>query len=280
MSNVITVARAKHWSEEKKVVFADCRFDLSDPDKGQQKYDEGHLPGAVYFDLEKSLSGEIKQHGGRHPLPELESFKETLANAGIDRETFVIAYDQNRSVMAARMLWLLKYVGHGKVYLLDGGIDAWTKAGLPLEKEAPRLERAASYPIELQHDMACGEAYVRARQDEENTVLVDSRSFERYAGWKEPIDIKSGHIPGAVQYDWVDVYKEDGTWKSKAELQQHFQELSDHKEIIVYCGSGVTAASNVIGLWEAGMDQVKLYVGSFSDWISYQENEVATIDKQ
>lgn len=279
MSNVITVAQAKQWSEEKKVVFADCRFDLSDPDKGQQKYDEGHLPGAVYFDLEKSLSGEIKQHGGRHPLPELESFKETLANAGIDRETFVIAYDQNRSVMAARMLWLLKYVGHGKVYLLDGGMDAWTKAGLPLEKEAPRLERASSYPIELQHDMACGEAYVRARQDEENTVLVDSRSFERYAGWKEPIDTKSGHIPGAVQYDWVDVYKEDGTWKSKAELQQHFQELSDHKEIIVYCGSGVTAASNVIGLWEAGMEQVKLYVGSFSDWISYQENEVATIDK-
>ncbi|MFG6114579.1 sulfurtransferase [Halobacillus sp. MO56] len=280
MSNVITVAQAKQWSEEKKVVFADCRFDLSDPDKGQRMYDEGHLPGAVYFDLEKSLSGEIKQHGGRHPLPELESFQETLANAGIDRETLVIAYDQNRSVMAARMLWLLKYVGHGEVYLLDGGMDAWTNAGLPLEKEAPRLERTASYPIELQPDMACGEAYVRARQEEKDTALVDSRSFERYAGWKEPIDIKSGHIPGAVQYDWVDVYKKDGTWKSKAELQQHFQELSDQKEIIVYCGSGVTAASNVIGLWEAGMDQVKLYVGSFSDWISYQENEVATVDKQ
>lgn len=280
MSNVITVAQAKQWSEEKKVVFADCRFDLSDPDKGQRMYDEGHLPGAVYFDLEKSLSGEIKQHGGRHPLPELESFQETLANAGIDRETFVIAYDQNRSVMAARMLWLLKYVGHEEVYLLDGGMDAWTNAGLPLEKEAPRLERTTSYPIELQPDMACGEAYVRTRQEEKNTALVDSRSFERYAGWKEPIDIKSGHIPGAVQYDWVDVYKKDGTWKSKAELQQHFQELSDQKEIIVYCGSGVTAASNVIGLWEAGMDQVKLYVGSFSDWISYQENEVATVDKQ
>lgn len=280
MSNVITVAQAKQWSEDKKVVLADCRFDLSDPDKGQRMYDEGHLPGAVYFDLEKSLSGEIKQHGGRHPLPELESFQETLASAGIDRETFVIAYDQNRSVMAARMLWLLKYVGHEEVYLLDGGMDAWTAADLPLEKEAPRLERTASYPIELQPDMACGEAYVRARQDEKNSALVDSRSFERYAGWKEPIDIRAGHIPGAVQYDWVDVYKKDGTWKSKAELQQHFQKLSDQKEIIVYCGSGVTAASNVIALWEAGMEQVKLYVGSFSDWISYQENKVVTVDKQ
>ncbi|WP_028782985.1 sulfurtransferase [Thalassobacillus devorans] len=280
MSNIISVAQAEQLAKENKVVFADCRFDLRDPDEGLRKYNEGHLPGAVYFDLEKSLSGKIKKHGGRHPLPEIDSFETTIADAGIDRDTVVIAYDQNRSVMAARMLWLMKFVGHEKVYLLDGGMEAWTNAGFPIITEVPQVHQAPGFSIQLQHNMACGEAYVRSRQDETNTVLVDSRSFERYAGWKEPIDTKSGHIPGAVQYDWADVYKKDGTWKSQAELQNHFQELSEQEEIIVYCGSGVTAASNVIGLWEAGLEQVKLYVGSFSDWISYPENEVSVVDKR
>ncbi|GGC87702.1 thiosulfate sulfurtransferase [Thalassobacillus devorans] len=279
MSNIIAVEKAKEWSETNKVVFADCRFDLNNPEQGWHKYKQEHIPEAVYFDLEKDLSGETKTHGGRHPLPDINSLQKKLAERGIDKDTIVIAYDQNRSVMAARMLWLMKFCGYERVYILNGGLDAWKIAGYPVDANSATAEPVIEGTIHPRHDMACGESYVRTKTDEGDTIVIDSRSYARYAGWEEPIDKKKGHIPGALQYDWSGVYKEDGLWKTKEELKEHFRNLENKKEIIVYCGSGVTAASNVIGLWEAGFVNVKLYVGSFSDWISYQGNEVATISK-
>lgn len=181
--------------------------------------------------------------------------------------------------MSARMLWLLKFCGYERVFILNGGLDAWKKAGFPVDDKPDNLKQAVEHTIEPRHEMACGESYVRMKKDQENTALIDSRSYERYAGFEEPIDKKKGHIPGALQYDWIDVYKEDGLWKTAEELRKHFKDLGSKQEIIVYCGSGVTASSNVIGLWEAGFSNVKLYVGSFSDWITYEENEVATISK-
>ncbi|MBM7552518.1 sulfurtransferase [Thalassobacillus pellis] len=278
MSNIISVTKAKELSDQKDVVFVDCRFDLADKEAGRESYLKEHLPEAVYFDLEKHLSGPVITHGGRHPLPELGYFQNVLAEAGISQHKIVIAYDQNKSAMSARLLWMLKFCGLDMAYILDGGLDAWKEAGYPTQPGETTPKKEVLPEFNIHHEMACGAAYVKRKSGEGKAVLVDSRNYKRFSGQEEPIDVKSGHIPGAIQFEWMNVYRENGTWKSKAELTALYADISSSNEVIVYCGSGVTAASNVIGLWEAGFLNVKLYVGSFSDWISYPDNEVAVSD--
>lgn len=251
----------------------DCRFTLGSPEAGKRAYDEDHIPGAVYFDLEKDMSGEKKKHGGRHPLPKMEDFVQKLGQAGISEKTKVVAYDDQGGAMASRLWWLLKYLDHDQVFVLNDTYSAWKSKGYPVTSEVvqPTPER---YAANVQKDMVVDIEWVKANKDLEEVVLIDSREAKRFKGLEEHADPVAGHIPGAKNYFWKGVLNDEGTWKERESLKQQFKELDPSKEIVVYCGSGVTACPNILGLKEAGYPNVKLYPGSWSDWCSYPENPV------
>lgn len=250
----------------------DCRFDLGNQNKGLDEYLQDHIPGALYFDLNKDLSGRVELHGGRHPLPDLAELQDKLSAAGIDKDTTVVAYDEMGSPYAARLLWLLHYLGHEKVYILNGGYKKWVSESLPISSDIPTYERKEFLPSK-KHELLAEMAEVKEKLHKfKSTMIIDSRDYSRYQGIEEPIDRIGGHIPSAKNFFWKNVLDENGMWKDIEELQENFNSLPKEKEMIVYCGSGVTACPNFIALKEAGYPNVKLYVGSWSDWISYKEN--------
>lgn len=273
MSTFVTSEWLKEKKQEENVVIIDVRFQLQDPDAGRKAYLEGHIPGAVYLDLKKDLSGTPEKHGGSHPLPDIDAFSAKLGSIGISNDTTVVIYDARNDMFAARLWWLLHYVGHDQVYLLDGGLKAWLAAGNELTEEAPRLEAKEFRPHVRTEETVHME---EVKERDEHTVLIDSRSNDRYRGETEPMYKKAGHIPGAVNFFWKDVLRENGAWKNAEELGEHFKELPKDEKIIVSCGSGVSACPNVLALKKAGFTNVKLYPGSYSDWISYEENTTET----
>lgn len=274
MNNIIV----KEWLlkniNDPYVRIVDCSFSLADPKKGRQEYEKNHIPGACYFDLEKDLSGEVSEHGGRHPLPNIEKFIHKLEQAGIDENTTVISYDQGEGAFAARFWWLLQYLGHDKVYVLDGGLKGWNKGNYPITSEVPTFNKATFKPKIHTYLLASMEEVRTASGGQDyKTILIDSREEKRYLGLEEPIDKKAGRIPGAINKPWFEGL-DSGYYKQAEDQKQRFTDINPEKEIIVYCGSGVTAAPNFLALKTAGFEKVKLYLGSFSDWISYQENKI------
>lgn len=258
-----------------RMVIVDVSFHLSKPEEGRKAYLKGHLPGAVYVDLERDLSGDTGTHGGRHPLPAPETIAKMLGDIGIDHKTAVVVYDDNGGMFAARFWWQLRYLGHTSVYVLDGGLSNWVKEGHDITSEVPKPVPRKFVP-KPQEDELLDAKQVRERIGRPGSTLIDAREKARYAGESEPLDHKAGHIPGAKNYFWKGNLREDGKWKSHEKLKQHYASLNPKSEIVVYCGSGVSACPNVLGLKEAGFKNVKLYAGSWSDWISYADNPVAT----
>ncbi|MEG4025631.1 MULTISPECIES: sulfurtransferase [unclassified Microcoleus] len=257
-------------TDNPQVVIIDCRFSLADPELGQKQYQESHVPGAFYLDLNRDLASSVGKHGGRHPLPNIEELAEKLSAFGINSaENLVVAYDDSRLAFAARLWWLLRYMGHSKVALLDGGFSGWQAAGYPVTNILPDPHEG-NFVAHLQQDLAVDIEAVKERKDLPGKVLVDSRESERYEGLREPIDPIAGHIPGAVNYPWQGVTDETGKVRSTSEQKHRWTELEKAEEIIVYCGSGVTACVNLLSLEIAGIPDAKLYVGSWSDWCSYQ----------
>lgn len=263
--------------EDSHIVIVDCRFVLGQPAQGYDAYLEGHIPGALYFHLEHDLSGPKEAHGGRHPLPDSEELVRLFSQAGIDQETTVIAYDGQDMAYASRLWWLLRYHGHEKVAVLNGGIAAWKSAGYPVSQEIPS-PKARTFIPRIQDDMLVTIDQVKERTA--SSSLIDSRAGERYRGEVETIDPKAGHIPGAVHYFYKDNLAADGTMLPEAQLKQRFVPLADNDEIIVYCGSGVTACVNLLALHLAGRPDAKLYAGSWSDWVSYPDNPIAQGDEK
>ncbi|MBP2241296.1 thiosulfate/3-mercaptopyruvate sulfurtransferase [Cytobacillus eiseniae] len=255
---------------------ADCRYNLGNADEGYQLYLADHIPGAVYFDLEKDLSAPVTLHGGRHPLPDVNKLKLILQKAGISPETTVIAYDGGEGAFAARLWWILNYVGHENVFVLNGGYKEWRAQDYPVE-ETIQVFNETIYDIEINTAILASyeEVKKKVREKSPNTVIIDSRESKRYLGIEEPIDKKAGHIPGAINKIWTEGLG-NGRFKSKEEQYERFSDIDKENEIIVYCGSGVTATPNYLALKEAGFKNVRLYAGSFSDWVSYDENEVET----
>jgi thiosulfate/3-mercaptopyruvate sulfurtransferase len=258
---------------DKNTRIIDCTYSLSDPDQGKKIYRVKHIPGAVYFDLESDLSQEAKKHGGRHPLPDVDAFKRKLENAGIGNDTAVVAYDGGEGCFAARFWWLMKHVGHTDTFVLDGGMKAWEEAGHPVTDEVPAYE-PVRFAVCLDESLLATHEEVKKQTKSGSAVLIDSRAKERYLGLHEPLDRIPGHIPGAINCEWTDCFR-NGRWKSPEEQAERFASFHKEDEIIVYCGSGVTATPNILALLEAGFQNVKLYAGSYSDWVSYPENEVA-----
>ncbi|WP_462410111.1 sulfurtransferase [Neobacillus sp. Marseille-QA0830] len=268
----------KEWLAEQlnnpQVKMVDCRFDLGKPDKGEKLYHESHIPGAYYFHLEKQLSAPVSKHGGRHPLPDINQFKLEIEKAGIDNTKMVVAYDGGEGQYASRFWWLLSFLGHVKVYVLNDGFKGWVEAGYPTTVEIPESE-SAKFEVNIQEEMLASYEEVKkvVEHKKKSPVLIDSRDGDRYAGKMEPIDKKAGHIPGAINKFWAEGL-EQGTFKNHEEQKKRFAGLDQEEPIIVYCGSGVTATPNYIALKMAGYQNVKLYAGSYSDWVSYDENEV------
>jgi thiosulfate/3-mercaptopyruvate sulfurtransferase len=264
----------EHGTDE-HIVIVDCRFVLGQPEAGRVAYTLGHIPGAVYFDLEQDLSAPKGIHGGRHPLPDWGEFVRKLEAAGIDNESTIVAYDDQGGAMASRLWWMLQYVGHSEVFVLNGGYTKWKEAGYPVSEEPP-LVHTADFKAKIQEDMLVSMEEVKNLLGRSGTVLIDSRENPRYLGIEEKIDAVAGHIPGAKSYFWKQSLDEQGEWKDAFAQKERFAELASADEIIVYCGSGVTACPNVLALKEAGFRNVKLYSGSWSDWVSYEGNPIAT----
>ncbi|MBY0122659.1 sulfurtransferase [Bacillus sp. S/N-304-OC-R1] len=276
MSFVVEKEWLKSRLDIENIRIADCRFNLGLSEEGSNLYAKDHIPGAVYFHLGKDLSGPVSAHGGRHPLPDIDVFKQTLQNAGISNETTVIAYDGGEGSYEARLWWLMKYAGHENVYVLNGGYKAWSEAGYPIDNSVPEYAKT-EFEITLNNDIfASYDEVKKAVEDKsQETIIIDSRERKRYLGEVEPIDKKAGHIPGAINKVWLEGY-ENGSFKSNHEQSERFSDIAPNKQIIVYCGSGVTATPNFMALKAAGYPNVKLYAGSFSDWISYDDNEIET----
>ncbi|XQQ05611.1 MAG: sulfurtransferase [Leptolyngbya sp. IPPAS B-1204] len=266
------------------VVIVDCRFSLADPDLGRQQYEQSHIPGAYYLDLNQDLSSPVQQHGGRHPLPDPVQLADKLSAIGVrsgPEPTLVVAYDDSRLAFAARLWWLLRYLGHDRVAVLDGGFSGWQAAGYPVTADLPQPQPGHFVP-QIQADWTVNIETVKTYKDLLNVVLIDSREAERYRGEREPIDPVAGHIPGAVNYPWPEVTDEQGFIRPLAQQQQRWANLGAEvgaevsvaeaptpAELIVYCGSGVTACVNLLALEIAGISYAKLYPGSWSDWCSY-----------
>ncbi|WP_127534268.1 sulfurtransferase [Paenibacillus kobensis] len=261
------------------LVVVDARYVLSDTNAGRNAYAEGHLPGAYYLNLSHDLSSPKREdgRGGRHPLPEPAVLAETLGRIGISNDTPVVAYDDQGGAMASRLLWLLQWTGHkGEAVLLEGGYAGWVAAGHPVTTEVPAEVSGVVYTPSVQEHMLVSQDEVRERIGRAGTVIIDSRDPGRYRGENETMDPVGGHIPSAINRFWTEGRGADGKWKNAEEQAARFEGISKDDEVIVYCGSGVTATPNVFALQEAGYKNVKLYAGSWSDWSSYEGNPVAT----
>ncbi|MDY0410386.1 sulfurtransferase [Virgibacillus soli] len=276
MEFLMSVQELNHLlSNKREIVVVDVRFDLNNHTFGQDAYKKGHIPGAIYLDLNKDLSGSAEKHGGSHPLPDAKLFAKKLGEYGIDTKTNVVIYDQANEMFAPRLWFMLHHLGHEQVYVLEGGMQAWLDAGFEVTKEIPAYGKKQFVPQPKQHAIVHMKE-VKDKVQANEAVLIDSRARERYLGKVEPMYKKAGHIPGAKNYFWKDVMADDNKWKRVEALHEHFASLPKDKEIIVSCGSGVSACPNIMGLKMAGFTNVKLYPGSFSDWISYEENKVET----
>lgn len=251
----------------------DCRFDLADPERGRTQYLAGHVPGARYAHLERDLSAAPRPGGGRHPLPEPQVLAATLGRLGAAPGIQVVAYDDAGGAFAARLWWLLRYMGHDAVAVLDGGWQAWLAAGGPVE--TGEVSAAAATFTGAPR----GECVVDAADVASAPLLVDARDARRYRGEYEPIDPVAGHIPGARNRPYTDNLAADGRFKPVPDLRAEFAAVlggTPAAAAVFYCGSGVTACHDLLALAHAGLGTARLYPGSWSEWCSDPRRPVAT----
>ncbi|KKW67568.1 hypothetical protein AAV94_09760 [Lampropedia cohaerens] len=260
-----------------KLVVVDCRFELGDAGWGRQAFGAARIPGAVYLSLEEDLSGTPTAQSGRHPLPDPAALAARLAQAGIGDDSLVVAYDQGSWMMAARLWWMLRWLGHEQVRVLDGGMPAWQAAGLPLACGTPVARTPAAFTPQVRDDLQVDVAQVESALGTDALLLVDARAPERYRGEVEPLDPVAGHIPGAVNLPFT-AQLEGGRLKPAAQLRAAFQALMgtrDASQIVHTCGSGVSAVVNLLAMEEAGLRGSRLYPGSWSQWCSDPRRPVA-----
>lgn len=261
----------------RKARLFDCRHDLADPGYGDAAYAVGHIPGALRADLDRDLSGPKTGRNGRHPLPSRDAFAHWLGSTGLRPSDEVVAYDDAGGIFAARLWWLLRWMGHEKIAILDGGYAAWTSAGYAIESDTPSFAESvypvlpASMPIVTADD-------VLASLETSELLLVDARSAERFAGQGETIDPVAGHIPGALNRHFARNLGPDGRFKPANALRAEFAELLHGRptaDLVHQCGSGVTACHNLFAMELAGLGGSRLYPGSWSEWCADAGRPVA-----
>jgi thiosulfate/3-mercaptopyruvate sulfurtransferase len=248
----------------------DIRWSLADPNGGRKAYEAGHIPGAVFVDLEEDITGE--QGAGRHPLPTREQLEQAMRRAGIDNDDHVVVYDDGGGSVAGRVWWLLRLFGHDNVSVLDGGVQAY----------AGELETGANTPepgdfVAAEPDRAMYLDYDEVSQRSADDVLIDVRAPERYSGRTEPIDPIAGHVPGAKNVAWQENLDPQGKYLSPSELKKRYEALGvTGGNAVVYCGSGVNACQAAIAIERAGLGPARVYAGSWSDWSRHEGAPIAT----
>jgi thiosulfate/3-mercaptopyruvate sulfurtransferase len=253
----------------------DCRHDLANPDLGEQQYREGHVPGALFAHLDRDLSGRKTGTNGRHPLPERGAFIAWLGRQGLQPSDPVACYDAGSGAMAARLWWMLRWVGHEPVAVLDGGLARWLAEKRPVTRDVPRFP-STNYPSRPGAAVAMGVKEVE--KNRQRMLLLDARAPARFRGEQEPIDPVAGHIPGAANRYNAENISPGGTFKSAEELRKEFGALLGARhpsELVHYCGSGVAACHNLLAMEIAGLPGGKLYAGSWSEWSADPKRPVA-----
>ncbi|MEI6857255.1 sulfurtransferase [Psychrilyobacter sp.] len=274
MKNFISVNKLKE--NFKNIVVLDIRFDLHDPEYGEKIYNEEHIEGSFFIDLNRDLAGEKKEHGGARPLPKMEEFIDKIEKLGITKDSSIVVYDENM-VAAARAFWMFKYIGHENVKILDGGYPEWIKKGGLVSQEKTSSPENSSYSFEIQKDIYIEISEVKEAIESKDISLIECRSYERYLGLTEPLYSKPGHIPTALSIDSKSLLK-DGKVKSVKELKEIFKRLNNSKNIVFSCGSGVNASLDYT-VYSEFFSNGKVYIGSYSDWISYPENLIEIKDE-
>lgn len=257
----------------------DCRFSLQEPAAGRAAYETAHIPGAVYADLDKDLAAAPRPGSGRHPLPEPDELAMTFGGMGIDSDVHVVVYDDSSGALAARAWWLLRWLGHVDVSLLDGGFSAWQRMQGPVEAGAVRVTSRDFAAAPQDGMLLQTNEIVAGLGGPGDLPLVDARDSARFSGASEPIDRIAGHVPGAINWPFSENLDASGLWKEPAELRRAWKRVlgSDLSAPWgVMCGSGVTACHHVVSALVAGLREPRLYVGSWSEWIADPERPVAT----
>jgi thiosulfate/3-mercaptopyruvate sulfurtransferase len=261
----------------------DCRFDLAATERGEQAYAEAHLPDAYYAHLDRDLSSPITPQSGRHPLPDPDRLCDWLGEHGVGSEAQVIVYDDSGGTMAVRLWWLLRWLGHERVAVLDGGWPTWTQTGLPVQTSAPQGSDAMIFEgtPDWRQVVTTDTLNQHLQAGSGDLLLMDARTGERFRGDAEPIDAVAGHIPRAINIPLQDNLDSNGRFKPADKLQRMYAAaLGTHatERVVAMCGSGVTACHNLLAMELAGMHGGRLYAGSWSEWIRDPERPVATGD--
>ena len=270
----------KNINNENFIIF-DCRCDISDSSYGLEAYNEGHIENSIFVDIDHDLASEKTLDSGRHPLPDPELFSEKLSQWGMTNNKQAVIYDDAGGAFAGRMWWILKWLGHSDVAVLDGALGAWMSAGGKLTSKVTIFERAVFEP-NLNDSMHVSIKDVEDAQYKMNKLIIDARSKERYLGIKDPVDPIAGHIPGAISHPLGKNLDKNGHFKSPEELRHNFIKLigdTDSSDIISMCGSGITACHNILALEISGIKNVSLFVGSWSEWITDKSRPIAKIDE-
>ncbi|HDZ08128.1 sulfurtransferase [Pseudohongiella sp.] len=280
LSPLISVSQAAQRLADDDVLVFDVRFKLDDPAYGSQAYAESHVPGAVYLDLDKDLSSPIVPGvTGRHPLPDANVFEARMREIGLRKSDQVIVYDDGPGFYAARLWWLLTWLGHTRVRVLDGGLSAWRQAGMPMTAERTVRPWPGDFTAQPDNALLVAAdgvlAQVGEAPDQANLVLLDARAPERFRGEVEPIDPVAGHIPGAMCLPCTGNLDAEGLFLSAPHLKARFPDVDAGQNLVCYCGSGVTACHNILAAVIAGLPMPRLYAGSWSEWITNPGRPVA-----
>lgn len=254
-------------------IIVDCSYDLADKDAGRNSYLGSHIKGAVFADVHDDLSGPPVTDQGRHPLPTEEALNRLFSRLGINHDSQVIVYDNACGCFAGRLWWMLRYMGHKAVAVLDGGCQGWEQSGLPGESGEEK-NTLADFKAEANKDWLVTVDSVPGAE-----LLIDSRDPQRYRGEVEPLDKAAGHIPGAINRFWKDNLNDSGLFKDSDQLRKEFNKCfggTNVNETVFYCGSGVTACHNLLAVAHAGLPSPGLYAGSWSDWCSEPSRPVVT----
>lgn len=272
MKNLVSLEWLEKSMHNNSVAIFDVRYKLGNSIYGGEEYSKGHIPGAIFIAMEEMLTGPVEEHGGRNPLPDMETFRKSINDLGVDDDIDVVVYDDGEVGNAGRLWFMLRYLGKENVYILDGGIKEWIAKGNELDTRATKTIKRGLLSANYVSKMVADVEDIRRAIGNDKMAIIDSRPAERYKGEIEPTDRVPGHIPTSLNYPWKELVEIEVAW-TKESLLEYYNDLIECEEIYVHCGSGISGTVNMVFLEEAGL-KPKLYTGGYSDWVSYLENEV------
>ena len=276
-SSLISTEIAQDHLDNPKWRYFDCRYELTAPEKKKAEYSVSHIPGALYVHLNQDLAAtHVAGKTGRHPLPSIDDISVKFSAMGIDSSIQVAVYDDAGGAHAARLWWILRWLGHDAVTVIDGGWSSWIKEERPVSSDVLIVEKKEFIALPRHSWTVTADEILKYLNNPEWCVL-DARSAQRFLGENEKLDPVAGHIPGAHSAPFTDNLDENGNWKSRSYLRQKFEKLLDGspaEEAVSYCGSGITACHNILAMYHAGLGDSRLYPGSWSEWITDPERPV------